>query len=129
MGFAAKGAAEKGKLDITTYGYAWTATRAREMIWLGKGASAAGRHWPEAARTQWHGLMGRFRKPSKLLQPIMAEDGTFRECINFFGKPDVCFEVDAMEACPEWLEREVEERRRTRMEEIRKAWRASIEEK
>ena len=69
-----RSAGEKGKLDITTYGYAWTATRVRELMWLGRSAGEAGECWPEAARRQWHGLMGRFRRPGPMLRPMMAED-------------------------------------------------------
>ena len=80
-----RAAAEKGKLDITTYGYAWSATRARELIWLGISALKAGSQWAEAARRQWTGLIGRFQRPGKLLRSIMAEDNKFMQCIRLLG--------------------------------------------
>ena len=123
-----RAAAEKGKLDITTYGYAWTATRARELIWLGKAAIKAGIHWPEAARKQWLGLIGRFHRPGRLLRSIMAEDERFMQCINFLGGPDLCFDFEAMEGWAVWLEGKVAERRRGRMVECKRAWRTFIEQ-
>ena len=80
-----RAAAEKGRLDITTYGYAWTATRVRELIWLGKAALEAGTNWPEASRLQWRGLIGRFQRPGNLLRAIMSEDQRFKQCIVFPG--------------------------------------------
>ena len=85
-----RGARARGRLDVNTYGYAWTETRVRELIWLGKRASEKGIHWPAAARAQWHGLIGRFQRPGKLLKAITKEDAQFAECVAFVSGPDVC---------------------------------------
>ena len=123
-----RGAAARGKLDITTYGYAWTETRIRELMWLGRRAAAEGSQWPETARAQWHGLVGRFMRPSKLLRAIMKEDPLFAECNSFMSGPDMCFDFDTMGKWADWLARKVEERRNVGREGAKASWRAFIGE-
>ena len=123
-----RGAGAKGRLDVITYGYTWTETRVRELIWLGKKASKEGIQWPAAARAQWHGLIGRFMRPGQLLKSIMKEDPTFAECVAFMSGPDVCYHFEEMEAWADWLRSKVETKRKTRMERARSAWRAFIKD-
>ena len=127
-GLPQRAAAEKGKLDITTYGYAWTATRARELTWLGKSALREGSQWAAASRRQWVGLIRRFQRPGKLLRSIMAEDAKFAQCIQFLGGSEPCLDFEAMNRWANWLEDKVEERTKIRREACKQAWRAFIEQ-
>ena len=67
-------------LDALAYAFSWTATRLREMAFLGR---RTGKGWEEDDRARarrWTDLGAKFLRPNPLLCKAAGEDEEFREC-------------------------------------------------
>ena len=120
-----RAAGKDGGLDVTTYAFAWAATRLREMAHLGR---RAGRGWEDGDRArakQWAALQKKFMKPNPLLRKAMEEDQELRGCLSFAARGKVT-DWKEFDSKARWIEFRVARRNERAVEGARRAWKDFI---